>query len=110
MESQTTDAALEPFTATQIAESVPAGTAIIASYDSGSAPQTTYEENWTAVREEEFYRLPDWCIELCGAQATGQLPPCTADELANATDAYFSVVAPIWVAEEASKLEASMSD
>ena len=74
----------------------------------GSQPATVYEEGWTAIREEEYYRLPDWCMALCESQAQGQLPSVTHEEVLSASDAYFSAAAPTWIAEEMQAVDNDM--
>lgn len=85
-------------------DTVPAGSACLLEDSQRRVATTEYEQGWIPVREEEYFRLPDWCIELCEAQNGGKLPTCSPDELANATDAYFSAIEPIWIKEEAEKM------
>lgn len=93
----------EPFLSSSN-DAVSAGSACLLEESQPRVAATEYEQGWTPVREEEYFRLPDWCIELCEAQNVGKIPTCTPDELANATDAYFSAIEPTWIKEETEKM------
>lgn len=60
-------------------------------------PTTAYENGWTPIREDEFVRLPDWCLDIYKDRLEGKLPNATDVDVHAAMNAYFSE--PKWVPE-----------
>jgi hypothetical protein len=58
---------------------------------------TSYENGWTPIRQDEFERLPDWCIELYKERMKGVLPVANNDEVSAALHSYLHE--PKWVSE-----------
>jgi len=53
-------------------------------------PTTCYENGWTPIREDEFERLPDWCINIYNDRMNGKINPTTNEELAEMLTKYFA--------------------
>lgn len=58
---------------------------------------TAYENGWTPIREDEFERLPDWCLDIYKDRLEGKLPEASNVDVHTAMNAYFSE--PKWVSD-----------
>ena len=69
-------------------------------------PTTAYENGWTPIREDEFERLPDWCIDIYRDRMKGVLPAATNDDVTAALHHYLSE--PKWADKAVAECDAKV--